>query len=89
MKRPRLKDYPAGDINGYLNGDGSIKFHKYVTALNNFIDFQDDESKKERRTNWKLLREKYFNKCTYYHDGLRKVLLSPHDLFEWFKKNIK
>jgi hypothetical protein len=43
----------------------------------------------ENKTDWKALREKFFNQCTYYNEGLRKVSFTPHDLFEWFKKNIR
>lgn len=44
---------------------------------------------------WKELRKKYFDECTFKLSGeikdilLPKVSMNPHDLFEWFKKEIE
>ena len=41
---------------------------------------------------WKELRVKYFDECVniYTAPGIYKIQvnLAPHDLFEWFKKEI-
>jgi hypothetical protein len=44
--------------------------------------------------NWIKLREKFFQECTMYQSTgiqttLKKINLAPHDLFEWFKRNIQ
>ena len=38
--------------------------------------------------NWDELRTSFFNECTDKSFGLSKVTLAPHDLFEWFKKEV-
>lgn len=41
---------------------------------------------------WQELRKKFFKECTFaneYAPGMKKVSVAPHDLFEWFKKNIE
>jgi len=30
------------------------------------------------------LRDKFFNECTIKEDGLSKINLTPHNVFEWF-----
>ena len=34
-------------------------------------------------------RAKFFKECTSKREGLYKVDMTPHDLFEWFKRNAK
>jgi hypothetical protein len=41
-------------------------------------------AKQKERDNLKTLRKKFFKECV--ENG--KVSYAPHDLFEWFKKNI-
>ena len=41
---------------------------------------------------WAALREKFFKECTSKDsiDGVKvKIDIAPHDLFEWFKKEIE
>jgi hypothetical protein len=50
-----------------------------------------------KNINWQKLRDKFFDECTDEircestgtQTQMRKVNLSPHDLFEWFKHNIQ
>jgi len=38
---------------------------------------------------WKAMRNKFFNQCTIKgSDGMVRISFAPHDLFEWFKRNI-
>ena len=48
-----------------------------------------------KETDWTKLREQYFRDCTHRPmptstntGGTLKINMAPHDLFEWFKKNI-
>jgi hypothetical protein len=44
------------------------------------------------RVDWEKLRDEFFKDCTNYIGGggqLRKVNISPHDLFDWFKNKLK
>jgi hypothetical protein len=54
------------------------------------------EEYRRKNINWIKLREKFFRECTHepFSQGtdtgtLKKVNLAPHDLFEWFKRNIQ
>lgn len=38
----------------------------------------------DTQVNWDELRESYFNECV----DDKKVCLAPHDLFEWFKREL-
>lgn len=38
--------------------------------------------------NWDKLRREYFEQCTDKIEGLPKINLSPHNLFEWFKNKL-
>jgi len=43
------------------------------------------------RVDWAKLRDKFFNECTTEtprEEFGKKVNMSPHDLFEWFKREI-
>jgi hypothetical protein len=49
-----------------------------------------------KNINWKQLREKYFKECTHNPmpistntDNPIKINMAPHDLFEWFKRNVQ
>jgi hypothetical protein len=52
---------------------------------------------KETKIDWVKLREKFFDECTEENKDrgtdtqtqIRRVNLLPHDLFEWFKRNIQ
>lgn len=37
------------------------------------------------KTNWDRIRKEFFEQCTDEVNGLRKVNLAPHNLFNWFK----
>lgn len=42
------------------------------------------------KINWKRLRENYFNECVEQNArGMKRVVIAPHDLFEWFKAEIE
>ncbi len=44
-----------------------------------------------KEINWKKLRDKFFKECTTRcpdPKSLKKVNLTPHNLFEWFKEEI-
>lgn len=43
---------------------------------------------KNQKINWDKLRTNFFNECTDDHEGLKKIALAPHDLFEWLKKEV-
>lgn len=39
---------------------------------------------------WIKLREKFFRECVEpKKDELPRVAIAPHDLFEWFKRNVE
>ncbi len=39
--------------------------------------------------NWNKLRSEFFEQCTDDFNGLKKINLSPHNTFEWFKEKCK
>lgn len=39
--------------------------------------------------NWTKLREKFFKECTDNWDGIAKINLAPHNLFNWFRDEFK
>lgn len=44
-----------------------------------------------RIIDWKELRNNFFNECTtetHREESGKKVNMAPHDLFEWFKREI-
>jgi hypothetical protein len=52
-------------------------------------EFYDNHKEEERGMDWDKLREKYFEECTEKDNtGIPRVNLHPHNLFEWFKRNI-
>lgn len=38
--------------------------------------------------NWDKIRKEFFEQCTDDIQGIRKVNLSPHNLFNWFKDKL-
>ena len=47
------------------------------------------EMSENKNIDWVILREMFFSDCTSKDcDGKLKVILAPHDLFEWFKNKI-
>jgi len=38
--------------------------------------------------NWANIRREYYEQCTDNIDGLKKINLTPHNLFEWFKNKL-
>jgi hypothetical protein len=48
------------------------------------ISEMQKHAKQKEKYNLKNLRNKFFKECV--ENG--KVSLAPHDLFEWFKKNV-
>ena len=45
-----------------------------------------------KKIDWKEIRENYFKECTTItpsEPGLKKVNMSAHNLFEWFKAEIE
>ena len=56
---------------------------------NNYLEFRIKQFlEKERNLFGRELRKKYFDECTLKVGGILKVDLAPHDLFEWFKRNV-
>ena len=48
-------------------------------------------SKKYKHIDWVELRNNFFNECTTEtprEESGKKVNMAPHDLFEWFKREI-
>ena len=39
-------------------------------------------------TNWDKLRKEFFEECTDNYNGLRKINLTPHNLFNWFVEKL-
>ena len=56
----------------------------------NFLkDGQKAKYKKHMtKQQWDKLREKFFKECTESQVGLTKICVAPHDLFEFFKREI-
>ena len=51
-----------------------------------------NDAKIEDKINWTKLREDFFKECTTEtprKNELKKINLTPHNLFEWFKGEIK
>jgi len=52
---------------------------------------------RRKNINWRKLRDKFFDECTdeTRHNStttqtqIRKINMTPHDLFEWFRRNIQ
>lgn len=83
MKRPDKKDFEYYQKHLVFK---TVNLVRYSEAQDKFIDYS--------KIDWEILREKYFKECTYTPEfwsevGLKKINLAPHDLFEWFRKNIE
>ena len=45
-------------------------------------------TQKKMKPNWDKIRREFFNECTDEVNGLKKINLSPHNLFEWFHQKL-
>jgi hypothetical protein len=41
------------------------------------------------KNKWKELKTKFFNECVVDARELKIITMAPHDLFKWFKREIK
>ena len=68
-----------------------------VTWCQDRIFDSDISFVRQKNINWQKVREKFFNECTdeitRNYTGtqtqMRKINVAPHDLFEWFKRNLQ
>lgn len=47
------------------------------------------EQEKEEGLDWDVFRDKFYEECIEKVDGFCRVNLTPHNLFEWFRDNLK
>jgi len=50
-------------------------------------DLEKIQQKPKDVTDWRALRNKYFDECTDMSRGIAVTNYTPHNLFEWFKRN--
>lgn len=75
---------------------GASELHLFE-MVKNFIDSRNVVNKNfvladiSPRIDWAELRNNFFNECTTEtprEESGKKVNMAPHDLFEWFKREI-
>lgn len=68
------------------------EFADRISGLIKVVSAMRDEAREEKdsiRIDFGKMREAYFNECVDKDSGRKlKVCLAPHDLFEWFKKEL-
>lgn len=65
----------------------NVKMQSVIDAVT--AGYQLATSAKPAQVDWDKLKEGFFNYCTCkYSDGLPKVNIAPHNLFEWFKMQL-
>jgi len=80
MKRPNLLDYTKG----LDKREWGYAVEKYHQDNEHYIDYLESKFNND-------LRDKFFNECTDDPKNVmvdRKINITPHNLFEWFRKNV-
>lgn len=78
----------SNGIYSYTVGIVELEDGKVMSLIPDEIMFLD---KPEGGINWTELRNAFFKECTTEtprEESGKKVNIAPHDLFEWFKKEI-
>ena len=68
--------------------------HSSLLKINNIVDGLLEQKLSKQVTDWDKLRARFFLECVdpieppIFGCLMGKLNMAPHDMFEWFKKNI-
>ena len=66
----------------YNNATDGQYWNYAKKELNKLLTTQQD---KDSSVEVKQIRQNFFDECTSSYEGIPKISLHPHNLFEWFK----